>query len=104
MRFLYREFQFSKGLKRPSLVKIAFGYFRREMIRFCQGCIIVSIGIYSDILPPQVHGKDYISPVGILLTAGLFALGITAALMSHWDWQDHVQLDEMAKKGINGHG
>lgn len=102
MRELFFDWNLEKSSNNKSLTKIAWGYCRREIIRFVQGLCITVIGIYSSITPPAFKGHDYISPIGIILTLVLVLLASLITTQSLMDWKTRNEVGELIKKGING--
>ncbi len=84
---VYQDWKNSTGI----LNHIAFGYFRREIIRLGQGIAVLSIGVYACIQTP-IHNFNIITPAGIALTAGLVVIGVGIGLQSFLDKRLRLQL------------
>ncbi len=74
---------------------LARGHVRREALRLVQGIIVVTIGAYATLATPPQPGPSYISPVGIVLTAGLILLAAITAVQSILDRRQRDQAERL---------
>ncbi len=77
----------------PSAVIIAKGRIRRELIRIAQGVIVFCIGAYACLVPSPIPGPAIISLTGVILTVGLFMLGLLTAVQSVLDRRDATNVE-----------
>lgn len=72
---------------------IARGHVRREVIRLAQGGIVTVVGLFAIFTDPARPGPTLITPLGIVLTAGLIALALLTAFQSVLDrrQRDHAE-------------
>lgn len=103
LRQLRDDHSLASRTDRPVLRRIAFGYYRRELIRLVAGGIITAIGVYATVEPSAVPGPARVSLVGLFITAGFVAIAAANAVASWWDWHDREQIQSDLDKGLNGH-
>lgn len=87
IRPVYQDWRNSEGI----LKHIAYGYFRREVIRFVQATSVLIIGIYACLQAP-LGGLNIITPVGLVITAGLVVIGLGIGLQSFLDKRLRIHL------------
>lgn len=70
---------------------IVHGYVRRELLRGLKGVVMVAIGVVGMWQPNPTPALA--SYTGLVLTGGLFVLGLTVALQSMLDRSDRERID-----------
>lgn len=100
---LYEDWLLARNTERPVLGAVAGGYLRRELIRFIQGVMLTTIGLYAAIEPPAIPGPAVVSLVGLVLTAVLLSISFLVSVQSVWDWRTRQQIQDLVAEGQNGH-
>lgn len=76
---------------------IRFGYLRREAVRFAIGVIIFAIGITGDYQAP-ITKPSVATLTGLVLTAGLFVIGLVTVVQSFFDGRDRLRVRDLLMK------
>lgn len=77
---------------------LARGHVRREAIRIAQGVIVLGVGLFAVFTEPVTPGPVVTTPLGLVLTAGLFALALLTAAQSILDRRQRDQAERMIVK------
>lgn len=88
--------------RREVLASVAWDNFRRELLRFAEGCVPAGIGMYASITPPPLPGPAVISPVGLAITGLFLANSFIVSLQSKLDWNGRYKVQRMILEGKNG--
>jgi hypothetical protein len=72
---------------------IAYGHYRNDMFRLAKHGTITMIGILSMIIPPTSAGT--ITPVGLVITVGLFTISIMLVMASALDRRQREVLEDL---------
>lgn len=83
--------RFDAGPDRVAAASLVRDYIRRETLRLGKLLILLAIGIYGDVTPPFVRPVT-VSTVGILVTVGLFIVGIEAGAQSLLDRHTRIKI------------
>lgn len=102
MRALTEDWMVATRQDRPVLREIAWGYLRREIMRFLSGLAIVGLGIYTALEPNPLPGPAFITPTGIFISVILFFIAFTSAIQSVLDWRTRHLVQQLIIKGGNG--
>jgi hypothetical protein len=78
---------------RPIATIIVGGYVRREVLRMFKGALMVVLGVVGMWQPNPT--PSLASYTGLVLTAGLFVLGLTVAAQSLLDRRDRELIDDL---------
>ena len=73
------------------------GYIRREAVRFFIAVVILSIGITGD-YQPSLRRPSVTNLTGLVLTAGLFAIGLVTSVQSFFDGHDRKEVRDLLSK------
>lgn len=74
---------------------LARGHVRREAIRVVQGLIVLGVGLFAAFTDPVSPGPVVTTPLGLVLTAGLFMLAILTAVQSVLDRRQRDQAERL---------
>ena len=83
-------------------VILAYGRIRREVVRIAQGFIVLTIGAWACLTPSPLPGPAVISLTGLVLTIGLFLLGLLTALQSVLDRRDATHVEDVLTEVLVG--
>lgn len=79
------------------LVLLAWGYVRREALRFSTGLLILGVGVLAS-LSPTPGGVTLVSVTGLVLTAALFGIALLVALQSVLDGRQRRRAEEILRR------
>jgi heme O synthase-like polyprenyltransferase len=92
------DWHIARDSNRFALRLIARGHVRREVIRLGQGAILLAIGLYACVTPSPAPGPVVVSLTGIILTAGLLAIGALVALESILDRRQRREAENLLRR------
>lgn len=78
------------------LVVLAWGYVRRELLRFTTGSLIFGVGVLA-IATPSPTGRSFVTPTGLVLTAALFLIALLTSAQSVLDGKQRRQAEKLLR-------
>lgn len=79
---------------------LAHSHIRREVVRLVQGVIMTIIGVYGCATPHPVPGPVIVTTASLVLTAGLFSLGVLTIVQSVLDWRQRTRAEALLAEEI----
>jgi hypothetical protein len=87
------------NVKRFTIMRvIAFGHWRNDLFRLMKQLTITVIGVIAMILPTPPRQTTPITPVGVLITGGLFTISILIVMASVLDRRQREALEELDER------
>lgn len=84
-------------LKTYSEMKIiAYGHYRNNLFRLAKHTIVLSIGLISMLLPPaNGNSAGKVTPIGVVITGGLFSIVLLLLMSSALDKRQREALNDV---------
>lgn len=78
---------------------LAYGHYRNDMFRMAKHSIILFVGLMAMISPPVDNTRHAVTPVGVIVAVGFFAIAVLLALASALDRRQREIMEDMDELG-----